>query len=98
MEDRLILTTLPVDELRGMIAAEVRAAMSEAIERLAVQAPTNHQSNDLLTRRETADYLHVTLVTLYEWERRGILMPMRIGRRVLYRQTEVDRAMVGQRR
>ena len=42
-----------------------------------------------LKRSETAKLLHVTLVTLNNWEKKNILVPSRIGRRVLYKEAEV---------
>ena len=42
-----------------------------------------------LSRSEIADLLHVTEVTLNNWEKQNILIPKRIGRRVLYKESEV---------
>ncbi|MDB4199087.1 helix-turn-helix domain-containing protein [Polaribacter sp.] len=42
-----------------------------------------------LKRSETAKLLHVTLVILNNWEKKNILVPSRIGRRVLYKEAEV---------
>ncbi|WP_365969418.1 helix-turn-helix domain-containing protein, partial [uncultured Algibacter sp.] len=38
---------------------------------------------------ETAKLLHVTEVTLNNWEKKNILVPKRIGRRVLYKEGDV---------
>jgi len=42
-----------------------------------------------LSRSETAELLHVTEVTLNNWEKKNILIPKRIGGRVLYKETDV---------
>lgn len=43
-----------------------------------------------LTRAETSKMLHVTLNTLYRWEKCGLLRPIRIGARVYYLNEEVE--------
>jgi len=42
-----------------------------------------------LTRAETARELHVAMMTLRSFEQRGILIPYRVGRRVLYSRKEI---------
>ncbi|MDR0757938.1 MAG: helix-turn-helix domain-containing protein [Tannerella sp.] len=43
----------------------------------------------LLTREETAKMLSVTLSTLWEWDRKKYLLPVKIGRRVFYRYRDI---------
>ena len=52
---------------------------------------TNFKVSDekYLSRSETAELLHVTEVTLNNWEKKNILIPKRIGGRVLYKETDV---------
>lgn len=82
--------TLP--ELRGI----VREAVNEV---LAAREPKQQQSKDespqydLLTRKETAALLHVSVLTLRKWEIRGVLRPRRVSRRVLYVRSEVLAAL-----
>ena len=53
------------------------------------QTTFNNSHEKYLSRSETAKLLHVTEVTLNNWEKRNILVPSRMGRRVLYKETEV---------
>jgi len=53
------------------------------------QTTFNVSHEKYLSRSETAKLLHVTLVTLNNWEKKNILVPSRIGRRVLYKETKV---------
>jgi len=53
------------------------------------QTTFNNLHEKYLSRSETAKLLHVTLVTLNNWEKKNILVPSRIGRRVLYKETKV---------
>jgi DNA-binding transcriptional regulator YiaG len=53
------------------------------------QTTFNNSHEKYLSRSETAKLLHVTEVTLNNWEKKNILVPKRIGRRVLYKEGEV---------
>lgn len=44
---------------------------------------------ELLTRKETAEFFRVSLVTLYNWTKYGILVSYRIGTRVYYKRSEI---------
>jgi excisionase family DNA binding protein len=44
----------------------------------------------LLTRDQTATYLHVTTRTLRRWTNDGKIIPCRIGRRVLFTQRDIE--------
>jgi excisionase family DNA binding protein len=43
-----------------------------------------------LTRAETASLLKITLPTLSDWTKQGMLKSYKIGTRVLYKQVEVE--------
>lgn len=45
---------------------------------------------DYLTRIETAKLLRVTLPTLSDWTKRGILNSYRMGSRIRYKRSEVN--------
>jgi DNA-binding transcriptional MerR regulator len=53
------------------------------------QTPFNVSNEKYLGRSETAEMLHVKEVTLNNWEKQNILVPKRIGRRVLYKESDV---------
>ena len=53
------------------------------------QTTFNNSHEKYLSRSGTAKLLHVTEVTLNNWEKRNILVPSRMGRRVLYKEAEV---------
>ncbi len=46
-----------------------------------------------LTRKGTAEKLSISLVTLHNWTKSGILKGHHIGTRVRYKSDEVDRAL-----
>ncbi|WP_423128231.1 helix-turn-helix domain-containing protein [Gaoshiqia sp. Z1-71] len=44
------------------------------------------------TADEVSDYLGVTRVTLWQWAKKGILKPLKIGNVLRYRQSDIDAA------
>jgi hypothetical protein len=46
-----------------------------------------------ITRNELANQLRVTLVTLWNWQKKGLLTPRKIGNRILYDEAEVNQAL-----
>lgn len=51
------------------------------------------QAELLFTRKETAKKLHITLPTLHKYDKDGLIKSVRIGRRVLYSETEILNAL-----
>lgn len=46
--------------------------------------------NDLMTREEVCKYLDVTAATLHNWNKRGYLESIHIGRLVRYRRADIE--------
>lgn len=46
-------------------------------------------TKDLLTTTETAKFLHVHANTVRNWTEKGILTRVKIGRKVLYKKSEL---------
>ncbi len=51
-------------------------------------------SEKYYTREQTAELLSVNLTTLWNWKKKGLLTPYGIGRRVYYRASDIEKAMV----
>ena len=47
------------------------------------------EDTEYLTRNEVSKVLNVTVQTLNNWRREGVLNPLKIGGRVLYRKEDV---------
>lgn len=52
-----------------------------------------HQTDKLITREETAKFLGVSLVTIHNWTKAGILTAYRIGNKVRFKEVEVLEAL-----
>lgn len=46
-----------------------------------------------LTKREVADYLHVSEQTIDNHVKRGLFHPVRVGRRLYFPQSEIEKLL-----
>ena len=86
------LLSITPNELRDLLRKVINESLDARLKNLLQESPAE-TDDQLLTRRETAKLLHVSLFTLRVWERRGVLRPRRISRRVLYMKAEVMEAL-----
>lgn len=49
---------------------------------------------EYLTRKEVAKILKVSLVTLTDWNKKGVLKPYRLGNLIRYKREELDQALI----
>lgn len=80
------MSTLIVQIDEKQIRAIVKEAVTEALH--ATQA-------QYFTKKEAADFLKISPVTLWSYERRGLLTPVRVGGRDKYTRGELDRFSQG---
>lgn len=81
--DNIILTTIP--ELQGLIETAVRKVLQER--NFAFEIPKIEI--EYITRKETARILGISLPTLNEWSKKGIIPSYRISSRVRYKKDEI---------
>ena len=81
------ITVLTLDTVRRIIEDVVRTTLIEVLDERSTTPfdPIQRQTvAQHFTRREVMDLLRVSHPTLRRMEKRGELVPVRIGRRVLY--------------
>lgn len=49
---------------------------------------------EYLTRQEVAKILKISVVTLAQWDKYGIIQPYRIGNRIRYKSDEIEKALM----
>ena len=65
----------------------------ERIEGLLTELQTSREPKKYLSIDEVSKLLSVTRVTLWNWERKGILRPARIGNLKRYKANDIDKLM-----
>lgn len=59
------------------------------IEKLHEFVTKKEPEDDLITREKAAKMLDISLMTLYNWTESGYFTPVRIGRRIYYRKSDI---------
>lgn len=52
------------------------------------------QQQEYLTREEVAEILKISMSTISEWNRKGILNPYRLGNTIRYKSNELDKVLI----
>ncbi len=81
----------------GIELNDFKKIISEVLdEKLKTQPPKEPSNKKLsyLSREEVAKILRVSLATLHDWSKQGIVQSYRIGNRVLYKQDEIEKSLV----
>jgi hypothetical protein len=82
--DKLVIISR--DDLKELIIEAVSKAFDE------VNKDT-FTDRDLMTRRQTAEFLNVSLVSLNIWSKKGIIQPYAIEGRVFFKKSEIESAL-----
>ena len=86
MQTEILLNGISFEELQNTIQKIVSAEVQRAVDILTPPTDTNPE---LLTRKETAKILGISLVTLHDWTKNGTLPAKRIGTRIRYDKQQV---------
>ena len=96
----LYLEGISISEMEALIRKVVEEVWNNKVE-LEGRKPTLHKWNEkkllekeLLTRKETAALLNISLVTLHKWTNQGRLTAYRIETSVRYKADEVNNALI----
>jgi len=54
-----------------------------------MERETTSQKDELITRKEASEILKCSLPSLNAWERKGDLTPIRYGRRVYFKKSDL---------
>lgn len=88
--DKIILTSQTKNSLVHDLANEV----SDRLKHLLADYLSKLEIDDeYLTRKDVAKMFKISLVTVHEWSKKGILKPHKIGTRVRFKKTEVMAAI-----
>lgn len=78
--------------LSGMNLNELLDNIGQLVEKKLDKALSQHVKPNkpkFITRKEVATLLNVTLATLHDWTKLGWIQSYKVGRRVLYKESEV---------
>ncbi|MEM0541013.1 helix-turn-helix domain-containing protein [Flavobacterium sp. j3] len=81
----ILLQTLTVEQLQQLIGTSVRNGIIE----LQKELQTKDNSEELMTREETCQFLKIDSSTLWAWTNNGKVKAYGIGARRYYKKTEI---------
>lgn len=99
-----MFSLLLTDEGKELLKSVIREVVQEIMEKTTeVDSQKENFStcvkpieDEFLTRKEVSQKLKVSLVTLNNWQKNKILIPLKIGKRILYNAKDVEKAMLKQ--
>ena len=91
MTNEILLNGISFEQLQNSIKTIVSAELKNAV--IELTESQKDPAPELITRKETADILGVSLPTLHEWTKKGVLPAKRIGTRVRYEKRAVMDAL-----
>lgn len=79
----LVFSPIPINELKTFISDTIR----DEIQKISITTP--EPETEFITRLETARILGISLPTLNEWTKTGLIPGYRIASRVRYKKDEI---------
>jgi hypothetical protein len=87
MNGQIQLIQVTPDELADLISKGIKSHLDELSTRLTPN--TTQQQKEFITRKETADLFNVSLVTIHDWQKNGILKVYKMGNRSFFKYSEL---------
>ncbi len=87
MEQQIQFVSTSPNALANLISEQVRKEIETFAATL--NRASHPEGKEVMTRKETAQFFGVSLVTVHDWTRAGILHPYKVGNRVFYRRSHL---------
>ena len=87
--ENFILSHLPFEQLKTEISEDVFNKIAPLIQ----SANKPKQETELLTRKEAAKFLGVSLPTILDWTKTGKIIGYRIASRIRYKRNEIENSL-----
>jgi len=75
------------NELANLISESVKTQIQELVN--ATNKEQQKDENDLLSRKETAEFFKVSLVTVHSWVNSGLIRPLKMGNKTYFKKSEL---------
>ena len=73
----------------------IKAIRLVLIQEAEIEKANSSNQEELITKKEVMENLNVSPTTLWLWEKRKYLVPVKIGRRVFYKHQDINKLMEG---
>ena len=72
------------------VNALIKAIRLALLEEMRVKESDSSDQESLITKKEVMEKLNISSTTLWIWEKRIYLVPVKIGRRIFYRRQDIE--------
>lgn len=86
--DVIQLHNVSPEEFKNDILSGVQVKLESFRESL------THEETQYLTRKEASAFLGVSISTIHQWCKKGILKPYRIGNRVRFKKKDIEETLL----
>lgn len=84
--EQIILSSIPINEFKEFISN----ILDEKLKGLITPSRNNENEAQFLSRQQVCDLLKISLPTLNSFTKREIIKGYRVGRRVLYKYSDIE--------
>ena len=84
--NEIILSPISLKDFESLIRTCIKAELETL-------SPAKPPETEYITRKETASILGISLPTLNDWSKRGIIPSYRIASRVRYKKAEIESSL-----
>lgn len=86
-----ICVTVSLSDLREFF----QGCISDRLAEIEVEAQRQIEKEEYLSPKEAAEKLGVSASTLWRWSREQYLVPVKVGRKSLYKQSDINKLLEG---
>lgn len=88
----LVLTSIPLETIEERFSNVVEQKFQSLLSAIKEQKQ-EQQPNEFLSRKQAAKLLGISLVSLNEWTKTGLIKGYRIASRVRYKRAEIETSL-----
>ena len=96
-ENQIILSSVDLNELQNILSTGLEQKLENILSNsnLSKQEPQiTNDSEVLLTVKQVQELLNISISTVKQWTNKGVLTAYRIQKRIYYKRSEIDAALV----
>ncbi|GGK48445.1 MULTISPECIES: helix-turn-helix domain-containing protein [Flavobacteriaceae] len=84
----ILLHNITPDEFKEALILSLKEVILELLLETKKEKPLEY-----LTRKQVAEIFKISMVTISDWNKKGILKPYRIGNLIRYKSNEIEEAL-----
>jgi excisionase family DNA binding protein len=95
--NQIILSSIDLEELQNNLSRGLEQKLVNILSKLSLNTQEHHPTEDkevFLSVKQVQELLNISTSTVKEWTKKGVLTAYRIQKRIYYKRSEIDAALV----